>query len=52
LHQIVLNLVHNAIEAVSVEGRVTLSLFAIDSRFVIRVEDDGGGIPGHILPRI
>jgi signal transduction histidine kinase len=52
LHQIVLNLVRNAIEAVSVGGRVALSLFAIDPRFVIRVEDDGGGIPHHVWPRI
>jgi signal transduction histidine kinase len=52
LHQIVLNLVRNAIEAVPADGRVTLSLLPGDPRFVIRVEDDGRGIPDHVLPRI
>jgi len=52
LHQVVLNLVRNAIEAVSAGGCVTLSLLPAEARFVIRVEDDGPGIPESIRPRI
>jgi signal transduction histidine kinase len=52
LHQVVLNLVRNAVEAVPPGGRVTLSLAPEETRFVIRVEDDGPGIPEPIRTRI
>jgi signal transduction histidine kinase len=52
LQQVVLNVVRNGIEAVSAGGSVMLSLIPGDGRFVIRVEDDGPGIPEEIRPRI
>jgi signal transduction histidine kinase len=52
LHRVVLNLVRNGIEAVSAGGSVMLSLIPGEGRFVIRVEDDGPGIPEEIRPRI
>ncbi len=52
VHQIVLNLVRNAIEAVSAGGRVTLSLDGDEARVRIGVRDDGHGIPDAALPRI
>jgi signal transduction histidine kinase len=52
LQQIVLNLLRNAIEAVSAGGRVKLSLHPGEPRFAIHVEDDGPGIPDHVRPRI
>ena len=52
LRQVVLNLVRNAIEAVSAGGHVKLSLLRGDPRFVIRVEDDGPGIPEHVRSRM
>jgi signal transduction histidine kinase len=53
LHQLVLNLVRNACEAVTVGGHVTVGVRAPDSAHcLIRVTDDGPGIPEHVRPRI
>jgi signal transduction histidine kinase len=52
VHQIVLNLVRNAIEAVSAGGHVVLGLVADEHGIRIRVQDDGPGIPASVLPRI
>ncbi|MGN6104891.1 MAG: ATP-binding protein [Kofleriaceae bacterium] len=56
LHQVVLNLVRNAIEAVPEGGRIALSLRLDDEggdeRVELRVEDDGPGIPEAIRTRI
>jgi signal transduction histidine kinase len=52
IHQIVLNLVRNAIEAVSAGGHVALGLAADEERIHIHVQDDGPGIPDTVLPRI
>lgn len=52
LHQLVLNLVRNASEAVSSGGHVDVSVAIDDERCVIRVRDDGPGIPDHVKPRI
>ncbi|MCW5808370.1 MAG: hypothetical protein KIT31_38830 [Deltaproteobacteria bacterium] len=52
VHQILLNLVRNAIEAVSAGGRVTLALDGNDDRVRLCVEDDGPGIPEDVRPRI
>jgi signal transduction histidine kinase len=52
VHQMVLNLVRNACEAVSDGGHVTAGVRADDTRCLIRVSDDGPGIPDHVVPRI
>lgn len=52
LHQVVLNLVRNAIEAVSAGGHVTLELAADAVRILVRVQDDGPGIPDEVRTRI
>jgi signal transduction histidine kinase len=52
VHQIVLNLVRNAIEAVSAGGHVVLSLDGDEQYIRISVSDDGPGIPDAVLPRI
>jgi signal transduction histidine kinase len=52
VHQLVLNLVRNACEAVAVGGHVTAGVRADDARCVIRVSDDGPGIPADVVPRI
>lgn len=52
VHQIVLNLVRNAIEAVTAGGHVALELVGDETQFHIRVQDDGPGIPADVLPRI
>jgi signal transduction histidine kinase len=54
LHQLVLNLVRNACEAVSAGGhvRVGVRVSPEDAHCQIRVTDDGPGIPEHVRTRI
>ncbi|HEU4730211.1 MAG TPA: protoglobin domain-containing protein [Kofleriaceae bacterium] len=52
LHQLVLNLVRNAGEAVSTGGHVAVEVGVNDAHCHIRVEDDGPGIPDDVRPRI
>jgi signal transduction histidine kinase len=52
LHQVVSNLVRNAVEAVSEGGRVCVMLLSEQELFIIRVNDDGPGIPEPIRSRI
>lgn len=52
LHQIVLNLVRNAVEAVGAGGHVTVELTADHDTFTVRVQDDGPGIPSELRTRI
>ncbi|HEY6175844.1 MAG TPA: protoglobin domain-containing protein [Kofleriaceae bacterium] len=52
LHQLVLNLVRNACEAVPAGGHVDVGIRVDDARCMIRVADDGPGIPEDVKPRI
>jgi signal transduction histidine kinase len=52
IHQIVLNLIRNAIEAVAAGGYVAVELRAVEGAFVIRVQDNGPGIPDEVRSRI
>jgi signal transduction histidine kinase len=52
LHQLVLNLVRNAGEAVSAGGHVLVCVTAPDGRCQIAVKDDGPGIPDEVRSRI
>jgi signal transduction histidine kinase len=52
LHQLVLNLVRNACEAVSTGGNVKVSVAVADAHCQIRVQDDGPGIPEQVRTRI
>lgn len=52
LHQIVDNLLRNAIEAAPPGGHVELSLTASDDQLHVAVEDDGPGIPPEVQARI
>lgn len=45
LHQIVLNLVRHAIEAVTAGGHVRVAVTRDDEGFAVQVEDDGPGMP-------
>lgn len=51
IHQVVMNLVRNAIEA-SRDGRVVVELAAAPAGIQIKVVDDGPGIPDELRPRI
>ncbi len=52
IHQILLNLVRNAVEAVAPGGHVAVELLGDEGAFVIRVQDDGPGIPDEVRLRI
>jgi len=50
--QIVLNLVRNAVEAVTANGHVTVELTSTHDDFTVTVQDDGVGIPLEVQARI
>jgi two-component system sensor histidine kinase HydH len=47
-----INLISNAIQAMSGKGRIEIRVSDKGSRLVIEVEDSGTGIPDQLLPRI
>jgi len=52
LHQVVTNLVHNALKFTPPGGAVTVSAEQRDDEVVVSVRDTGAGIPADDLPRI
>ena len=46
------NLINNAVEAVGEKGRVTIDLSGGDGEVVIRIQDDGKGVPPEVLARL
>jgi len=52
LNQVWANLIDNALDAVSENGRVMVTARAEGARVVVRVTDDGSGIPAEVKSRI
>jgi signal transduction histidine kinase len=52
IHQVLLNLLLNAIQAIDGQGRITVEVAAGDHSAVIAVTDSGRGIPPEHLPYI
>jgi signal transduction histidine kinase len=52
LNQVWLNLIDNALDAISESGRIDISARRELDRIIVRVVDDGPGIPPDIMPRI
>jgi signal transduction histidine kinase len=52
LNQVFMNLIVNAIQAIEGEGRIEVSCFREGTNVVVRVSDDGRGIPEESLSRI
>ena len=52
IHQIIQNLVRNALEATRTGGHVNVAISNGNHEVHIRVTDDGPGIPADVLPRI
>jgi len=52
LHQVITNLLTNALKFTPAGGRVTISTESHRTQAVLRVADTGAGIPADDLPRI
>jgi signal transduction histidine kinase len=52
LNQVWLNLIDNALDAIAEGGRIAITARVELDRVVVRVIDDGPGIPADVLPRI
>ena len=55
LEQVLINLINNAKDAITANaaaGEILLDAEFTDSRVLLRVSDDGGGIPEDVLPHI
>jgi signal transduction histidine kinase len=52
LNQVWVNLIDNALDAVATGGRVDVSADREGAKLVVRIADDGPGIPNAVLPRI
>lgn len=52
IHQLLLNLVRNGIEAMPDGGNLTIHTFSEDSKVVLSVSDQGSGIPSDILDNL
>jgi len=52
LNQIWANLIDNALDAIAVSGRVEVSASRENGRMVVRVVDDGPGIPAEVRERV
>jgi len=52
LHQVITNLLTNALKFTPAGGRVTIEAGSVDTKAVLTVTDTGTGIPADELPRI
>jgi two-component system, NtrC family, sensor kinase len=52
LRQVLDNLMRNAVEAISGEGNIELETDVLDRFVVIRVKDDGAGIPSDVQAKL
>jgi signal transduction histidine kinase len=52
IHQVLLNLLLNALQAITPSGKVTVTIKSQGSTAVVEVADDGRGIPPEDLPHI
>ncbi|MCX8084456.1 MAG: ATP-binding protein [Calditerrivibrio sp.] len=52
IKQVVMNVIHNAIEAVPTEGKISIFSEETDDNSIIYIEDNGPGIPADFLDKI
>ncbi|MEA3289561.1 MAG: FIST N-terminal domain-containing protein [Campylobacterota bacterium] len=56
LDQVIINIINNAKDALTEKnienGVIDIELFVKDDKATITIEDNAGGIPSHVLPRI
>ncbi len=52
LKQVILNLIKNSLDAVSTDGEVIISLVKYDEKCMIKVIDNGSGMPEEVLKQV
>lgn len=52
IRQLLLNLVRNSIEAMSFGGKLIIRTFQENNNIVLSIDDQGSGIPAHILDKL
>ena len=52
LNQVWMNLIDNALDAIADSGNIHISAYMEADRLVVKIVDDGQGIPTEVLPRI
>jgi signal transduction histidine kinase len=56
LSQVIINIINNAkdilLEKEVIAPSISLQLIRIDNKVTITIEDNGGGIPDHVMPKI
>ncbi|SHN88050.1 ATP-binding protein [Desulfitobacterium chlororespirans] len=52
IRQIIMNLAGNGLEAMTAGGKLTIRTFCADQQVVLAVQDQGEGIPPHILKKL
>lgn len=52
LHQIWVNIINNALQAMDYKGRLIISVSNIEDKVLVAITDNGPGIPEHIMHRI
>lgn len=52
LEQVLVNIIHNAIKFTPPEGKIRCSVHPMDQWVIIKIKDNGEGIPKEDLPRI
>ena len=52
LNQVWMNLIDNALDAIPDSGKIHISAYMEADRLVVKIVDDGQGIPAEVLPKI
>ena len=52
IHQLFLNLLKNAIEAMNESGEIRIQITEDEKRIIVKIQDSGPGIPSEILQNI
>lgn len=52
INQVFLNLINNALDAMTEDGKLTITTSQLGDQVLIKIKDNGGGIPEDVLKRI
>jgi two-component system, sporulation sensor kinase E len=52
IRQLILNLVHNALDAMPLHGNITIKSFMKKNKVVLAIQDEGTGIPSELIEKL